>query len=181
MNRFEAAVKTLTDTEYQRESAVAVNAKPELQQIYLHPGVLYASPEPANLSIIVGSCVAVCIYNERLSIGGATHYLLPTLEGQGMPSPSYGDVAIAELLDGLVLAGSKKKDLQAHIYGGACVLRAFRSGTRKQIGDQNVRLALEILSRERIPVVRQETGGEKGRKITMRTDTGVVSFKVIGT
>ena len=90
-------------------------------------------------------------------------------------------LAIAELLDGLVLAGSKKKDLQAHIYGGACVLRAFRSGTRKQIGDQNVRLALEILSRERIPVVRQETGGEKGRKITMRTDTGVVSFKVIGT
>ncbi|MGA8870305.1 MAG: chemotaxis protein CheD [Candidatus Acidiferrales bacterium] len=153
--------------------------EPELQQIYLHPGVLYASPEPANLSIIVGSCVAVCIYDERLSIGGATHYLLPTLEGQGMPSPRYGDVAIAELLAGLVRAGSKKRNLQAHIYGGACVLRAFRSGTRELISDQNVRLALEILAREGIPVVRQETGGEKGRKITMRTDTGVVSFKVI--
>jgi chemotaxis protein CheD len=169
------------DTEDRRESAVAMKAETELQQIYLHPGVLYASPEPANLSIIVGSCVAVCIYNQRLSIGGATHYLLPTLQGQGMPSPRYGDVAIAELLAGLVLAGSKKKDLQAYIYGGACVLRAFRSGTRELIGDQNVRLALEILSRERISVVRQETGGEKGRKITMRTDTGVVSFKVIGT
>lgn len=179
MNRLEHAVKTFMDTEYQRESAAAVKKEPELQQIYLHPGVLYASPEPANLSIIVGSCVAVCIYDERLSIGGATHYLLPTLEGQGMPSPRYGDVAIAELLAGLVRAGSKKRNLQAHIYGGACVLRAFRSGTRELISDQNVRLALEILAREGIPVVRQETGGEKGRKITMRTDTGVVSFKVI--
>jgi chemotaxis protein CheD len=180
MNPLEHAVRTFIGTGYQRESAVAVKAEPELQQIYLHPGVLYASPEPANLSIIVGSCVAVCMYDGRLSIGGATHYLLPTLEGQGMPSPRYGDVAIAELLAGLALAGSKKKDMQAQIYGGACVLHAFRNGTRELIGDQNVRLALEILSRERIRVVRQETGGDKGRKIAMRTDTGVVSFKVIG-
>ncbi len=180
MNRCEDAVGTFMATEYQRGSAVAVKAAPELQQIYLHPGGLYASPEAAHLSIIVGSCVAVCIFNPRLSMGGATHYLLPTLEVQGNPSPRYGDVAITQLLQGLEQAGSKKKDLEAQVYGGACVLHAFRGGSSELIGHKNVHLALEVLSREKIRIVRQETGGEKGRKITMRTDTGATSFKLIG-
>ena len=171
---------TFIATEDQRDSTVAVETVPELRQVYLHPGGLYASPEAAHLSIIVGSCVAVCIFNPRLSIGGATHYLLPTLEGQGKPSPRYGDVAITQLLHGLEQAGSKKKDLEAGVYGGACVLHAFRGGSSELIGYKNVRLALEVLSREKIRIVRQETGGEKGRKITMRTDTGATSFKLIG-
>ncbi len=167
-------------TEYQRDSVVAVRAVPELRQFYLHPGDLYASPEAVHLSIIVGSCVAVCIFNPRLSIGGAAHYLLPTLEGPGKPSPRYGDVAIAQLLHGLEQAGSKKKDLEAQVYGGACVLHVFRGGSCELIGDKNVHLAREVLFREKIRIVRQETGGEKGRKITMRTDTGATSFKLIG-
>ncbi len=167
-------------TEYHRDSAVAVKAVPELQQIYLHPGDLYALPEAVHLSIIVGSCVAVCIFNPRLSIGGAAHYLLPTLEGQGKPSPRYGDVAITQLLHGLEQAGSKRNNLEAHVYGGACVLHAFRGGSGELIGDKNVRLAIEVLFRESIPVLRQETGGEKGRKVTMQTDTGAISCKLIG-
>src|SRR5258707_66364 len=66
-----------------RSPAGLAVAEPELKQVYLHPGELYASPEPANIKIILGSCVAVCLYNPRLSIGGATHFLLPALEGEG--------------------------------------------------------------------------------------------------
>jgi chemotaxis protein CheD len=160
--------------------AVSVIAEPALKQIYLHPGELYTSQEPANVMIILGSCVAVCLYNPRFSIGGATHFLLPSLEGQGQPSPRYGDVAIERLLQELQLAGSKKKDLQAELYGGACVLSAFSGGSREPIGEKNIRLAIETLSREGIPIMRRDTGGAKGRKVTMRTDTGAITCKVIG-
>jgi chemotaxis protein CheD len=160
--------------------AIAGIAESELKQVYLHPGELYASPEPAKVMIILGSCVAVCLYNPRLAIGGATHFLLPTLEGEGHRSPRYGDVAIERLLQELRLAGSKSKDLHAEVYGGASVLQAFSSGANGSIGEKNVRLAIEILSRESIPVMRRDTGGSKGRKINMRTDTGAISCKVIG-
>jgi chemotaxis protein CheD len=175
------AMKTVSESNNQQGHAAAQEADARLPLIYLHPGALYASAEPASLSTIVGSCVAVCVFNPRLRMGGATHYLLPTLEGPGLPSPRYGDVAISELLSGLMQAGSKKEDLQAQVYGGACSLHAFRDGPSELIGDKNVRLALRVLLRERIPVVQRETGGDKGRMVSMRTDTGATSFKLIGT
>jgi chemotaxis protein CheD len=150
-----------------------------LPEAYLHPGELYASPVPANVKIIVGSCVAVCIYDPRLKIGGATHYLLPTL-GNGKSSLRYGDVAIATLLRELRKCGSRKRDLQVHLYGGACVLSAFSSGAREPIGQQNIRIAIDVLSREAIPVILWETGGTKGRKIVMRTDCGEITCSLIG-
>jgi len=159
------------------DSAVPLAA---LHQVYLHPGELYASPEPAYIKIIVGSCVAVCVYDTRLKIGGATHYLLPTREGDGPSTPRYGDVAIATLLRELRQCGSRKQDLQVHLYGGACVLSAFSNGSREPIGEQNIRLATDFLSREVIPVIRWDTGGSKGRKISMRTNTGEISCSVIG-
>ncbi len=153
---------------------------PVMRQVYLHPGDLYVSAAPASLKIIVGSCVAVCIYDFRLKMGGATHFLLPTLAGEGQPSPRYGDVAIATLLQELRKCGSRKQDLQAHLYGGACVLSAFSNGAREPIGEQNIRLATDTLSRAGIPVLRWDTGGSKGRKIAMRTDTGEITCSVIG-
>jgi chemotaxis protein CheD len=180
MNHLHHAIKTHSEPTSRTGMAVSGIAEPELKQVYLHPGELYASPEPAKVMIILGSCVAVCLYNSRLSIGGATHFLLPTLEGEGRLSPRYGDVAIERLLQELRLAGSKNKDLQAELYGGASVLQAFSNGSGELIGDKNVRLAVETLSRESVPIVRRDTGGSKGRKINMRTDTGAISCKLIG-
>jgi chemotaxis protein CheD len=180
MNHIHDAIKNYSQPATLRSSAASSIAPPELKQVYLHPGELYVSREPAKVMIILGSCVAVCLYNPRLSIGGATHFLLPTLEGEGKPSPRYGDVAISRLLQELRLAGSKDKDLQAELYGGACVLQAFSSSAGEHIGDKNIRLALETLSRESIPIMRRDTGGAKGRKITMRTETGEISCKLIG-
>src|SRR5258707_7845614 len=136
------AIKTHSEGFTRRSSAGLAVAEPELKQVYLHPGELYASSEPANIKIILGSCVAVCLYNPRLSIGGATHFLLPALEGEGQLSPRYGNVAIERLLQELRLAGSKNKDLHAELYGGASVLQAFSSGANGLIGEKNVRLAL---------------------------------------
>jgi len=152
---------------------------PVLPEAYLHPGELYVSPVPANVKIIVGSCVAVCIYDPRLKIGGAAHYLLPTL-GKGKSSPRYGDVAIVTLLRELRKCGSRKQDLQAHLYGGACVLSAFSNAAREPIGQQNIRIASDVLSREAVPVILRETGGTKGRKIVMRTDSGEITCNLIG-
>jgi chemotaxis protein CheD len=45
--------------------------------IFLKPGALYISEKPAIVSTILGSCIAVTIFNKRLKVGGICHALLP--------------------------------------------------------------------------------------------------------
>jgi chemotaxis protein CheD len=180
MSGFGVWVKTEMRSKSWPASTEESGAEAELKSVFLHPGEMYASVEPANITIILGSCVAVCLFNERLSVGGATHYLLPTLGSEGMPSPRYGDVAISRLFEELHQLGSRNKDLRASVFGGASMLQAFRSGSSELIGNKNVELALEVLTRESIAIEKRDTGGMQSRKITMRTDTGATTLKLIG-
>jgi chemotaxis protein CheD len=180
MSRLEEALKTRAKTVEDRDQIARQLSNAVVKSVYLHPGEMYASPEPANLTIILGSCVAVCIFNPRLSIGGATHYLLATPEGKPQASPRYGDMAINTLLRELRRLGSRNKDLRAHVYGGARMLQTIRGNAQESIGDKNVQLALRMLSEAAIPIDKRDTGGRKSRKVTMRTDTGSMSLTLVG-
>lgn len=150
------------------------------KEVYLHPGQTYVSKEAAQISMILGSCAGICIYDRRLSIGGATHYMLPEWDGSGTGSTRYGDLAIQDLLEQLKTCGSKTRDLEAKVYGGACMFEVFREeGTNDHIGSRNISLAIESLSRYGIAIVAKDTGGENGRKVKLQTDTGAVYVSLI--
>jgi chemotaxis protein CheD len=151
------------------------------KEIYLHPGQMYVSREPVQISMILGSCAGVCLYDRRQAIGGATHYMLPQWAGPGTPSTRYGDVALDVLLKQFQEHGSGPKDLEAKIFGGACMFEVFRAenGSDDHIGSRNVNMALQTFSRLGIVIAARDTGGENGRKIKMQSDTGSVAVSVI--
>jgi chemotaxis protein CheD len=151
------------------------------KEIYLHPGQMYVSSEPVQISMILGSCAGVCLYDRRRAIGGATHYMLPQWAGPGTPSTRYGDVALDVLLKQFQEHGSGPKDLEAKIFGGACMFEVFRAenGSDDHIGSRNVNMALQAFSRLGIVIAARDTGGENGRKIKMQSDTGSVVVSVI--
>jgi len=151
------------------------------KEIYLHPGQTYVSKEPAQISMILGSCAGVCLYDRRLGIGGATHFMLPQWDGSGDPSTRYGDVAMDVLLKQFHSHGSVPGDLEANVFGGACMFQAFRpeDGSDDHIGSRNVQVAIQTFSRHGIMIANKDTGGENGRKIKMQTDTGTVAVSVI--
>src|SRR5438105_2495580 len=142
------------------------------KEIYLHPGQTHISAEPVQISMILGSCAGVCLYDRRQAIGGATHYMLPQWEGPGVPSTRYGDVALDVLLKQFQAYGSVPNDLEAKVFGGACMFQAFRAenGSEEHIGFRNIQMALQIFSRLGIVIVAKDTGGENGRKIKMQSD-----------
>ncbi|HEY6348305.1 MAG TPA: chemotaxis protein CheD [Candidatus Angelobacter sp.] len=152
-----------------------------LKEVYLHPGQMYVSHEPAQISMILGSCAGVCLYDRTRSIGGATHYMLPEWDGSGQPSPRYGNVAIEALFKYLQALGSRPSQLEAKVFGGACMFQVFRDedGRGNHIGSRNVDLAIESLSRLGIAIVTKDTGGENGRKLKMQSNTGLVSVSLI--
>jgi chemotaxis protein CheD len=151
------------------------------QEVYLHPGQTYISAEPVQISMILGSCAGVCLYDRRLGIGGATHYMLPQWDGPGAPSSRYGDVALDVLVKQFQIHGSKLIDLEAKVFGGACMFQAFRpeNGGEDHIGLRNIQMALQTFQRLGIAIAVRDTGGENGRNIKMHSDTGSVAVSVI--
>ncbi len=146
---------------------------------YLHPGGLVVSRPPARITTILGSCVSVCLWDRRLGVGGMNHYLLPHWARPTTQSPRcYGNIALDELVTGLQRLGSRREDLVARIYGGACVLEAFR-GRREHLGATNVAVARRFLQEAGISVAEEHVGGNHGRKLAFHTDDGSVELRLL--
>ena len=94
-----------------------------LQQAYLHAGHMVVSSDPCRVTTVLGSCVAVGLWDPTSGVGGVNHFLLP----QGSESARFGNVAVRTLIREVVAAGGRRRSLQAKLFGGACVLRAFKS------------------------------------------------------
>jgi|SRR5271156_104974 len=160
--------------------AAGASLKPSApKEIYLHAGQTAVSNEPTCISMILGSCVSVCLFDSSHAIGGATHYMLPKWDGNGQPSPRYGDVAINTLIEEFRTLGSKTSDLRAMVFGGARMFQTFRKDGQ-HIGTRNASIAIELLARYAISIVTKNIGGSRGRKLKMETDTGAISVTLIG-
>jgi chemotaxis protein CheD len=142
-----------------------------LQQAYLHAGHMIVSREPCRVTTILGSCVAVGLWDPTSGVGGINHFLLPHGNGGNLDSPRFGNVAVRALIREVVLAGARRRHLQAKLFGGACVLRAFQSGGW-HLGRKNVDIARQILTDEHIPVSIADVEGQRGRKLIFQTHDG---------
>jgi chemotaxis protein CheD len=146
------------------------------KQAYLHAGELLVATEPTAVVTILGSCVSVCLWDPESRIGGMNHYLLP-FHVEREQSARFGSVAIPRLVEKVMAAGADPRRLHAKVFGGASVIGAFSHGRR--LGDDNARLALESLQALGIPVIEQDVGGLKGRKLVFHSDDGSAWIRLL--
>ncbi|KJR41267.1 chemotaxis protein CheD [Candidatus Magnetoovum chiemensis] len=144
---------------------------------FLYPGTLFAQKEPYTITTILGSCVAVCLWDPIFKYGGMNHYLLPLWNGDGIPSPKYGNIAIQKLIERMMYLGSNKKNIKAKVFGGGSVIQ--NTSGLLNVGERNIMIAEDMLAEEGIPVLASNTGGNQGRKIILTTDTCSVLLKKI--
>jgi chemotaxis protein CheD len=144
---------------------------------FLYPAAIHVSKSTCMINTILGSCVAVCLYDTVLNYGGMNHFMLPLWNGQGLPSPKYGNIAIEKLLEKMINMGSAKSNIIAKVFGGGEVIDNQHS--HFNIGKRNIDIALHILEELRITVKSSSLGGKLGRKISFNTLTGEVSQKYI--
>ena len=146
-----------------------------LQQAYLHAGHMVISREPCRVTTVLGSCVAVGLWDPASGVGGVNHFLLPVgfFDRSDPLSVRFGNVAVRTLIREVVAAGARRRTLQAKLFGGACVLGAFKgSGAGMHLGQKNVDVARQILIDEGIPVTAEDVEGERGRKLIFQTHDG---------
>lgn len=145
---------------------------------YLYPGALFADKEDYVVTTILGSCVSVCLWDVVLRIGGINHYMLALWNGEGLPSPKYGNIAITKLIEKMINFGSRKNNLKAKVFGGATVLQSTNGILN--VSHRNITLAKDMLQEEKIPIITSDLGGNLGRKIIFSTESGKVLLKKIG-
>ena len=94
-------------------------------KIFLKPGEVASATEPARVSTILGSCIAVTIFNQRLRIGAICHALLPK-NPKGHDALRYVDSAISSMLQKFEAMGIGKNEMEVKLLGGADVLERRR-------------------------------------------------------
>jgi len=146
-------------------------------KMFIYPGKLHASKISYQLNTILGSCVAVCLYDDSKQIGGMNHYMLPLWNGEGLASPKYGNVAIERLISKMMKLGCNRQNIKAKIFGGASVISV--NNDLYNIGQRNIQLAEDILEKEGIKIIASSVGGFQGRKILMDTSNFQIRQKYI--
>lgn len=140
---------------------------------YLHPGKIFASARACGIKTILGSCVAVALWDSTSGVGGLNHFLLP--EPFGTPASGtamrFGVYAVRMLVEELEALGAKRRRLQAKLFGGAA-LAGGSSGPKFSIGARNVTVARTVLAELGIPVICEDVGGDRGRKLIFDVASG---------
>lgn len=143
---------------------------------YLYPGKLFASRKPHIVDTILGSCVAVFLWDPLLQFGSINHYMLPQGNKENNSSFKYGNVAIAALITQMLKMGSDKKNIKAKVFGGSDIAH---SNSAFNIGKRNIALAKSVLNEEQIPIISYSVGGPLGRKVIFNSASGVVLISYI--
>jgi chemotaxis protein CheD len=156
----------------------AIDPSEKLRTVYLYPGQLFTASEPLLVSTILGSCIAICLWDDNARIAGINHYLLPSDPVRGHGDLRYGNIAIERLIGEMVSAGAATLRMVAKVVGGASILGSSPT-SRQSIGDQNAAVARQVLAKHGIAITAEQTGGVRGRKLLFHTGTGCAFSKEI--
>lgn len=138
----------------------------------LQPGFIYVNTQRVIIRTVVGSCVAVCLWDKKKHFGGMNHFLYPQIYETQKATAQYGNVAIKTLLKMMMQFDSDSHDLVAHIFGGGY---QEHLPTTTMVGKQNSAVAQKCLQKEGIKIISQDIGGTMGRKILFDTFTGEIA------
>lgn len=137
------------------------------------------------VSTLLGSCVAVTMFSQRLGAGAICHGLLPSCKGVKpcvcdnycLEGKRYVDCSIIRMLGWFRENGVAQEEIDVKVFGGSEMLSATASTTRASVGQQNIAIAFQVIEKENLRVSASDVGGLRGRKIIFSAHTGEVMLK----
>jgi chemotaxis protein CheD len=144
------------------------------------PGEFYVSRNEELIVTVLGSCVAACIHDPVLKVGGMNHFMLPeggddesyTFRGGVSSATRYGTHAMESLLNQLSKLGVERGDMQIKLFGAGKILKQL-----SDVGKHNAEFVREFLANERLTIAAEDLGGPHPRKVVFWAHTGRVQVK----
>ena len=137
------------------------------------PGEYFVTNENVMLITVLGSCIAACLWDSRVGVGGMNHFMLPEGDSSDM-SGRYGSYAMELLINEMMKLGARREFLQAKIFGGGRVISSF---TNLNVGERNTEFVRDYLRTERIPVVSEDVLDIFPRKVVFFGTSGKAMVK----
>lgn len=133
--------------------------------------------EDVLVTIGLGSCVAIILYDAAVQVGGLAHVLLPSPAlSRGSPNPArVPQTAVPALLTEMAAAGASPRRIKARLAGGASMFAALSTPGTIQMGERNVVAARHALAAAAIPIVGEAVGGDFGRTVRLLVKDGRVN------
>lgn len=135
------------------------------------------------ITLGLGSCVGVTLYDPVTRVGGLLHIMLPdSTQFNNITKPAkFADLGIPLLVAGIKNHGGRINNLQAKIAGGAQMFSGLNDKFIINIGERNIDMARKTLISLGIKIAAEEVGGNKGRTIMLDTVNGLVMIRTVGT
>lgn len=162
--------------EYFRGTKRFFDAKENIYVVKIFSGDWYVSTRKDEmLATILGSCVAACVRDPTIGIGGMNHFLLPgdeSMVSQLSDAARYGVFAMESLINGVLKVGGRKERLEFKIFGGGNVIN-----TSTRIGSKNASFVREFLHKEGYRITSEDLEGNLPRRVHYYPATGKVMMR----
>ena len=136
------------------------------------PGEYFVTADDMMVMTVLGSCIAACIYDPRVRVGGMNHFMLP--DGGMDAGGCYGSFAMELLINEMMKLGARRETMQAKVFGGGQVMHTF---TTMNVGERNTQFVLDYLQTERIAVISKDVMDIHPRKVCYFPATGKAMVK----
>ena len=114
-------------------------------------------------TIGLGSCIALILHDQRRSLAGLAHVMLPESRGNTDRPGKFADTAAIALFEEMEEFGSTKFSVTASIVGGASMFEY--SANFLNIGERNIAAVKDKIRELGIQIEHEETGGKVGRSV----------------
>ena len=141
--------------------------------------VVTDKPDVVLVAFGLGSCVGVTAYDPVRKAGGLLHAMLPRRRNGDNNLTKFVDTGMVELLNRMAALGARREQMIWRFAGGAQMLTAPGLSDRFNIGQQNVTMTQEMITRHRLNLIACETGGYQGRTLRLIPITGEVTVRYI--
>ncbi len=137
---------------------------------------------PASLiSYGLGSCVGIALFDTVAKVGGLAHIMLPdSTQARAADNPAkFADTALPLMLSEIIKLGAVKSRITAKIAGGAQMFTFTNTTDIMRVGERNAEAVRLVLKKLDIRLLAEDTGGNYGRTVELKLDTGIFRVKTI--
>ncbi|WP_163193308.1 chemotaxis protein CheD [Clostridium thermarum] len=155
----------------------------EIKEVRVGIADLNVAVSPDKLITVgLGSCVGIALYDQQLRIGGLAHIMLPdSTQFNNVTNPfKFADLAVPLLLEKLQKMGANPRNLKAKIAGGASMFSFSDKSMIMDIGARNCSAVKTVLQKLNIPLLAEDVGGNRGRTMILDTHSGLVQIRTVG-
>lgn len=140
-------------------------------------GLEIITDETKELKTFVGSCVAICLFDLVSKVAGMAHIMLPK-KSDGVQFTEkndigkYADEALSYMVDNMIQKGAEQKRIKAKMAGGATIFAHESETSLFNVGPRNIAFLKQILQKNNIPLVSEDTGENFGRWVRFNLHSG---------